>query len=374
MNRLRPQCTAAVPARPVLRAGRRLLADAATLLAAAGLTTAGLIAAGTGTASAAPAAPTPVSQAQTFGVQPATAAKPDRRPNFTFTASPGGILTDHLAVSNISLKPLSLRVYARDAFNTPDGGFDVLTAGRKAVDLGAWVTVDNGLVTVAARSKKIVAFRLKVPANAAPGDHAGGIVASLTSVTRNKDGNPVTLDQRVGARIYLRVTGPLRPNLTVTGMRTDYRGTANPAGCGDLGVSYQVNNGGNVRLSGHQRVRVSGPFGSGAKTQDVADLPELLPGNVVTVNTTVHCVRPTVRVEATATVNPLLPAGDISAAAPSAVGHSGFWALPWVGVGMLLVLFVLGGLYWRQHRRDQPTPAAPHRPRETVSSSAGDDG
>ncbi len=374
MNRHRPQCTAAVPARPVRRAGRRLLGGAATLLAAAGLTTATLVA-GAGTAAAAPAAPAPASQAQTFGVQPASATKPDRRPNFTYTASPGGILTDHLAVSNISLKPLTLRVYARDAFNTPDGGFDVLTASRKAVDVGAWVTVDSGLVTVPARSKKIVSFRLKVPANATPGDHVGGIVASLTSVTRNKDGNPVTLDQRVGARVYLRVTGPLKPNLTVTGMRTDYRGTANPAGCGDLGVSYQVHNGGNVRLSGHQRVRVSGPFGSGAKTQDVADLPELLPGNVVTVSTTVHCVRPTVRVQATATVNPMLPAGDISAAAPSAVGHSGFWALPWVGVGMLLVLLVLGGLYWRQRRRDQPTPVpAPDRPLASAPSSAGDDG
>jgi hypothetical protein len=361
-RRPRPQWTAAA------RSGRRLLAGAAALLAAAGL-----VALSSSAASAEPAV-----QSQTFGVQPASATKPDRRPYFTYTSSPGGRVTDHLAVSNISLQPLTLRVYARDAFNTPDGGFDVLAASAKPVDVGAWVSVHSGLVTVPPRSKKIVAFSLKVPANATPGDHVGGIVASLTSVTRNKDGNPVTLDQRVGARIYLRVTGALKPGLVVTGMRTSYRGTANPAGCGDVGVAYQVRNEGNVRLSGHQRVRVSGPFGTGAKTQDVADLPELLPGNKITVNTTVHCVRPTVRVIATATVNPVLPAGDISAPAPSAVGHSGFWALPWVALGMLIVLIVLGGLYWRQRRRDRggPSPSTPDRPLETVgapSESAGDD-
>jgi hypothetical protein len=229
---------------------------------------------------------------------------------------------------------------------------------------------------VPARSKKIVPFRLRVPANATPGDHAGGIVASITSVGRDRNGNPVRLDQRVGARVYLRVSGPLHPNLAVTGMRTDYRGTANPAGCGDLGVTYQVHNEGNVRLAGHQRVRVSGPFGSGAKVQNVPDLPELLPGSVATVSTTVHCVRPTIRVNATATVNPVPPAGGVSAIAPSAIGRTGLWALPWIGVGMLLVLVVLGWLYLRQRRRDgsaaKPTPPEPPAgPPPAPAGSAG---
>lgn len=364
---LRPQWTATGRAG---RAGRRPLAGPAALSAVTVLLAGGLLVGGAGTATAAPAPA--AGQPQTFGVQPATAGKPDQRSSFSYTANPGGVMVDHLAVVNISVRPLTLRVYAQDAFNTPDGGFDLLAARQRPVDVGAWVTVTGGTVTVPARSRKIVSFRLAVPAKATPGDHGGGIVASLTSVTRDRGGNPVTLDQRVGARIYLRVTGPLHPALAVTGMRTDYRGTANPAGCGDLGVSYQVRNDGNVRLSGRQRVRVSGPLGTGTRTQDVPDLPDLLPGNAVTVTTSVHCVRPTFRLTAIATIDPVVPVNS-GVGVPSATARSGLWALPWVGLLMLLVLAALLVLYLRQRRRDR-SEAGERRARETVAATAAGDG
>ena len=362
---------------PRRRARTSCLAAAGGLLAAAVLPVAGAApaaahspAAYNPASAAAPARPAP-RQPLTFGVQPSGPNKPDRRSYFSYGATPGASIRDHLAVVNLSHSALTLRVYARDAFNTSDGGFDLLPATAKSVDVGSWVKVQSSVVKVKARSRVIMPFSLAVPRNGTPGDHAGGVVAALTTTRIDGHGNPVRIEERVGARIYLRVAGPLHPKLTVSGMQTSYHGTPNPAGCASLAVSYQVRNEGNVRLTGHQRVRVSGPLGIGAKTQDGKDLPDLLPGNTMTVDTTVQCVRPTLRVNATATVNPVPLPGDTSPGVPSVIARSGLWALPWIGLGMLLVLLVLGGLYLRKRRRErQPTGGGPTPPRETASVAA----
>ncbi|HEY0804273.1 MAG TPA: hypothetical protein VGD84_04385, partial [Pseudonocardiaceae bacterium] len=64
----------------------------------------------------------------TFGVQPATGDKPDARARLTYSATPGAQISDHVAIQNFGTAPLQLHVYANDAFNTADGGFDIQAA------------------------------------------------------------------------------------------------------------------------------------------------------------------------------------------------------------------------------------------------------
>src|SRR5262249_54868945 len=111
---------------------------------------------------AAPPAPQP--GLQTFGVQPAGPAGPDARPWFSYSATPGAALSDHIAVRNYGQQPLRLKVYAADGFNSSDGGFDVGVATRKRIDVGAWVRLDTGSVTVPAGHLVTVPFRLTIPA------------------------------------------------------------------------------------------------------------------------------------------------------------------------------------------------------------------
>src|SRR5262249_36155316 len=128
---------------------------------------------------------------------------------------------------------------------------------------------------------------LTVPATATPGDHAGGMIVSLSS------GTEVRLDSRVGVRLYLRVPGNLRPVVSVSSVRPIYHGTNNPLGGGSVDVTYTVVNTGNIRLRSHPTLKAeTAIFGYHLAEAKLPDLPELLPGSQVTFSGRVDGVFP----------------------------------------------------------------------------------
>lgn len=262
------------------------------------------------------------------------------RDNYGYTVDPGGRLSDGLVVVNNGTTPLNLAVYAADAFTTSSGGLDLRTKDTRATDVGAWVHPGNSRVTVQPGQSQEVPFTLSVPADAAPGDHLGGIVTAVTQ------GN---VERRVGIRIRLRVGGDLKPNLSVENVDVDYSG-------GDATVTYAVHNTGNAILAARQTVSVAGPFGSWRTPSGrVPDSPALLPGETWQVSVPVHGVTPAVLLTGTVTLTPLLAdaSGSISPLSTvEATGHG--WAVSWI---LVLAVVVLGGLVVvivRRRRRQEP--------------------
>lgn len=287
----------------------------------------------------------------TWGVVPSTANGPDGRAAYDLQLDPGGTRTDYVGVSNLSEQPLELAVYASDAFTTEGGGFDLLPADEDPTDVGSWVTFDQPTVVVPARSRLDIPFRLDVPTNATPGDHPGGIVASLRTPGSEADGGQVAVDRRVGARIYLRVAGDLEPQLTVDEVRITPHPSLHPARAGSATVGYRVRNTGNVRLDGEVALRIAGPFGLAARTTRLDDLPELLPGDELDLSTEIEGVASLGRVTATVTVDPRDPTDGTEP--PSARASSSSWALPFVHLGIagLLASVVLLRRKRRRHAR-----------------------
>ena len=292
----------------------------------------------------------------TFGVQPARKGKPDARPYYNYGVTPGGVLHDQAAIRNFSTKPLTLRVYATDAVNLQDGGFGLLPSAQRPVEAGSWIAVGTrdgrGFVTVPARQSVVVPIRLTVPRDATPGDHVGGIVVSLTTRSTNTDGAAVELDQRVGSRVFIRVSGPLHPALSIEQVRASYDGVLNPFGSGRASVSYVVRNTGNVKLGGRQQVSVHGPAGPTAQASGLADVPLLLPGGSYRAIARVQGVWPLARETATVRVAPLVVPGDVVPGLHESVATATFWALPWTPLAILvgLVLLLGGGLVLRRWR------------------------
>jgi Bacterial protein of unknown function (DUF916) len=316
-----------------------------------------------GTAAAADPAGAPPRDPTTFAIQPATKDGPDQRARFDITAKPGASITDRILVTNLSAHPSTFNVYAADAFNTANGGFDVLAAGRESHDVGAWIRLDKHRLGLPAGKRAIIPFRLTVPRDARPGDHVGGIVVSITSLRRNAKGEIVRFDQRVGTRVYLRVPGPLQPQVTYTVTKVRYHnGGWNPFAGGDVEVTYTVRNTGNVRLAGRHVASIAGLL-QPASARRVEQLPELLPRNEFQLRTTVDNARPFFRLTANTVLSPTAAPGDRLPPAPDLTAKTSFMAMSWpLTITVLLVIAVLIFVIVRQIRRLRRASAPPPAP------------
>jgi hypothetical protein len=246
-------------------------------------------------------------------------------------------------------------IYAKDAFNTAEGGFDILAADKASTDVGGWLTLEQSTVRVPARSGLAVPFTLTVPANATPGDHAAGVVASLATTGTPGDGRNVLVDHRVGSRVYLRVPGALDPSLTIDDVVVGYQPVVNPIGSGDLDVTFTITNAGNNRLKGNQKVTISGPLGRVLDERVLEDLPELLPGTSVR-RTERFQVPPLVRLSADVTVTPVVGAGRPGDEAPESTTRSAsVWAIPWTFLALVAVVIIA----WRVRARMRREPGPP---------------
>ncbi|WP_158564044.1 WxL protein peptidoglycan domain-containing protein [Jiangella anatolica] len=286
-----------------------------------------------------------------WSVQPSTENGPDGRTAFTYELEPGATVSDVVRVNNFSDTPQTFRVYSQDAINTPEGSFSLLEGSETPVDVGLWAAVSHDSVEVPAGGHVDLPFTLTVPANATPGDHAGGIVASLTDVVTEEDDNQVLVENRVGARIYLRVGGDLAPSVRIQSVSASFDGGWIPFAGGSLSVTYELENTGNVRLTGSQLVDVEGPLGVALKSVHPDDLPELLPGQKYTVTTEATGVQRLGRLTARVSIDPAslnVPEGSVEPPDVSAVAS--VWAVPWPELLVLLVIVVLLVLLRRRSR------------------------
>jgi hypothetical protein len=215
-------------------------------------------------------------------------------------------------------------------------------------------------VTVPPATSLEIPIAVTVPAGARPGDHAAGIIVSSKTPGTDAEGHHVVIDRRTGSRLYLRVTGPLNPALVVENVETEYHPAVNPLN-GSLDVTYTVRNAGNVRLGAHQRVTVSDLFGT-VDEHKPADIPELLPGSVLTYHQHFSGVAATIRVSADVRVTPFVPksAGDgLSRGTEASSSSAHTLAIPWTLLVALLLLGVVVFLVRRRRSGSQDDPAGP---------------
>lgn len=280
-------------------------------------------------------------ETQSFSGAPAEGEKIDpNRTNFTYGAQPGQVLEDSYIVLNDGTVPQDITIAATDAFNAEDGSFSLLDVNIPAVDVGTWVTFEglpSQVITLQPGATKVVPFRVSIPADARPGDHVGGVLATVSSV----DGQ-VKLARRVATRLYVRVAGDLQTGLTVSGLSSRYQPSLNPF-AGDLVLTYTVQNTGNVSLGSRTVASVSGLFGIPLSGKVEFMVPELLPGATHDVTTVVPGVWQWVWMNAKLSLvgvdtNETMTAGVM----PTATREASTWAMPW---GLFVLMIAAGFVY-----------------------------
>ncbi|XVU20977.1 hypothetical protein ACQPZJ_27320 [Actinoplanes sp. CA-054009] len=271
-----------------------------------------------------PAAPAAAfSSDVTWSVVPATASGPDGRRVIDLELGAGEKATEHIAVTNHTAKPVAFLVDANDGYLTANGLFDMRAADVKPVDGGSWITT-AGTVTVAGGATVVVPVTVQAPAHATPGDHPAGVTASLTT-----GAGQVRVQNRVGVRFNIRVTGALVEKLAVTGAAATYRPNWNPFRPGTVDVTYTVANQGNVRASAGFPIRAGGRTTTQPGT---ARAREVLPGGSRDFTTSLS----------------VWPLGRITTEVGGTTVTS--WALP-LPQGLLVLVLLLGAYALRAIRR-----------------------
>jgi hypothetical protein len=290
----------------------------------------------------------------TFGIVPGPANSTSAPADFTFGVTGGATVADSVTILNYSLSPLSLQVYAADAVQSSSGAFGLLLPTQKSVGVGAWVAFSHPRLTVnlpAASSSGAthvtLPFTLHVPDNATPGDHVGAILASLQTIGHSSSGKKIILDQRVGARIYVTVSGATHAGLRVANLSTSVHGGQLPGQHDSLEVSYDVQNTGNVNVSLNQRVSASGLIADHGSVT-MKNNPIVLPGATLSEEVTIPGLWPefVTRVAVHATGSVVTVQG--LAETIHATGSSWVLTVPWLSLAILVVLIAV--LWWWRRR------------------------
>ncbi|WP_146605836.1 WxL protein peptidoglycan domain-containing protein [Micromonospora craterilacus] len=287
-----------------------------------------------------------------WSVQPSSKNGPTGKNHFVYDLAPGEQIIDYVGISNLGPAPITLDTYATDAFNSEDGAYALLPTAQEPRDVGAWIRVPQRSYTIAPGKRLDVPFTLRVPANAEPGDHPGAVVAAMTVTETGNEGQQVTVERRIGARVYLRVSGPVQPSVQVTGLELRYDNPVVPFPGGDLTVTYRVANLGNVRVTGKARIQLKGPLGVRLGHSEVIDIPELLPDSEIRLSSTIPDVFPAGRISASLAVN--TETVDKKDPVPSANRAAATSAVPWgllIFLGALVTAVILVFVLRRRRRR-----------------------
>ncbi|MGW6228251.1 hypothetical protein ACWFQT_14140 [Cellulosimicrobium cellulans] len=277
----------------------------------------------------------------TWSVTPADAGGADGRRWVDLTADPGQTVDEHLAVTNFGKVPATFALKSADGYLTANGRFNMLPSDQESTDAGTWFTVQE-TVEVGPDETVVVPYTITVPESATPGDHPAGIAASITSTGTDAGGTNLGVESRVGFRVTTRVTGEVQPVLTVENVKASYSPSWNPFAAGDLTVSYDVANDGNVRLGAEGDVATSALFGAVGDEVAAEPISELLPGGSLRSRVDVNDVWPLGPVSTTITVTPTPVADDqIDTPLDPVTVTVTTWAVPWPQLLLVAIVVVL---------------------------------
>lgn len=277
---------------------------------------------------------------------------PDGRSRFSYEVAPGQSVSDTFLVSNVGTVLQSFTITAADAFNDADGSFELPPTSDNPSDLGTWVTVDGApgrmQFDLGPGQSRAVPFTLTVPANAKPGDHAGGLVASVVTT-----GDQVNVDRRVATRVYVRVPGDVQPALTISSVDAQFLGDWWNPFSGSVRIHYVVTNSGNIALAGNVSAVVTTWFGIPAAGQHGDGVPELLPGTSVARDVTIDGVGQWVYLNPSIKLDPFVDSSTqtLQVLAGSTTRGTVLLVMPWALLLLILLVVIVFLLRWWMRRR-----------------------
>ncbi len=282
-------------------------------------------------------------------------------------AGPGQTVSDTAVLTNYSTQTLDFDVYGSDAYNTRRlGVFTLNPPNVHPKDVGSWIDLPVNQYNLPPRTATEFHFEVKVPTNASPGDHAGGIVAlNLAPNTNPASGTQVAVQRGEGIAVYVRVPGPLVPGVAAANVGATY--SSSPLGFGSswAQVHYQVVNTGNEVLNGKAQVIATDIFGSTVHTFRPVPITALIPGQREAI------IEP--KWNGLPFFGPVHLKVILTTTVVKSSGQAQFWVVPWLLILIVILILIAAFVWWRRRRKklgeQEPSEDAPATSESVPSKS-----
>ena len=148
---------------------------------------------------------------------------------FVIKTKPGKVLEQSVVLRNDSNRTLALQLGGVDAVTGPLGGTSYGLPTEEAALTGSWISMDTTQVSLRPGGVEEIPFEVRVPSDAATGQHLAGIAAYVPNENEDDDvvpGEPgavVTVQTRRVVSVLIELPGSAAPELVVSGVEPDAR-------------------------------------------------------------------------------------------------------------------------------------------------------
>lgn len=175
------------------------------------------------------------------------------------SADPGEVLEQQVTVANLSNSSQTYYLFLRDISGVQTGGVPIFAdenAERTGYELTEWVELDQTELTLDPGEEKAVLVTIRVPENATPGSHFGGVFVSLDPPRMRSTGASVAYE--VANIISIRVAGDAIENAQIRSFSTGNYIYSEPS----IDFMARVENKGSVLVRPMGPLEIHNMFGS----------------------------------------------------------------------------------------------------------------
>jgi hypothetical protein len=211
-----------------------------------------------------------------YSVRPAEIDQndPATRAYFKPVLAPGKSATHHIVVTNLDSVALHLLINSVDGLTGQTSGSVYANRQDPVAKAGIWLTPSSSSITIAPHATATVAFAIRVPRDAKPGDHLAGIAFENTAT--NSSGGSFAVKQiiREVVGVLVRVPGPASEGMSIGSLALQ-----SLPGTSFASVIVNLTNTGQLLCKPALTVAMHGPNGSARTVTRTLDT--ILPGDTI---------------------------------------------------------------------------------------------
>ena len=197
-------------------------------------------------------------------------------------ADPGDVISETLTITNVSEAEDEYYIFKRNIKGVEAGGVPLFAETEQEVtgyEITEWIELQDEPLTIPAGATVEFPLEIKVPDNASPGSHFGGVFVSKEAPKLREIGAGVGYE--VASIISIRINGDITDNARIRSFSTDklFYGTK------DVKFEAKIENQGNILIRPRGPLTIQSMFGGDPEVMLVNEsLAGVFPGTIRTLN------------------------------------------------------------------------------------------